>query len=147
MNNGIMVMDNPLESHEDGRRIGDESIEETVMMCRCGSRALHEMRGSDNFGIIDVLDKCGDSRPQGTIKTMKVWCNDGQSRFDLEVSGEDFWFRNGAMCESFCGENGINPKHWKRTEEARTHKSRKSTNARNDQNNEEDRTERTHNVG
>ena len=57
------------------------------------------------------------------------------------MSGKDFWFRNATTCKRFCRRNGINLKHWKRTEEARTHKLRSLINIQNDQNNEEDRTE------
>ena len=141
MNNGITMMDDPPESHEDGRRIGDVNINETVTTHHHGSRALHETRGGrDNFSIIGMMDKHGNSKKEGIIKMTQVWHNDRQSRFQLEASGKDFWLRNATTCERFCGRNRINPKHWKRTEEAGTHKLRNLTNTQNDQNNEEEET-------
>ena len=98
------MMDSPPESCENGRRIGNVNINETVTMHHRGSRVLHEMRGRNNFGIINVMDEHGNSRPEGIIKMMKVWFNDGQSRFELEVNGKDFWFRTPQCAKGFVGE-------------------------------------------
>ena len=79
MNNGIMMKDNLPESHKNGRRTGNPMINETMTTHCRGSRASHETRGRNNFGIMNMMDEHGNSVPEGTIKTTQVWFHDGQS--------------------------------------------------------------------
>ena len=119
MNNGIIVIDGVTKSHKDGRRIGDVLVQNTMTTHCHGSKALHETRGRENFEIEEMLDACRNSMPTGKIEMVSVWHKDGPNKFHVNLSGEDFWFRNGAICEEFCKDEGINPKFWKRTDEAR----------------------------
>ena len=119
VNNGIIVIDGGMQTHKDGRRIGDPVVVQNTMTTHhCGSRALHKMRGRENFKTEEMLDAHGNSAPTGKIEMASVWQKDGPNEFYVNLSGEDFWFRNGAICERFCEEKRINPKFWKRTDEA-----------------------------
>ena len=110
MNDRIIVIDGVTQSHKDGRRIRDVSIQNTMTICYRGSKALHEMRGRENFEMEEMLDVCGNSVSTGKIETVSVWHKDGLNEFHVNLSREDFWFQNGAICEGFCEDKGINPK-------------------------------------
>ena len=40
----------------------------------------------------------------------------------MKMHRKDFWFHNAKSCMEHCKKNNINPKHWKRSSEARMHK-------------------------
>ena len=91
-----------------------------------GTKVLHQIKGSWNFGIDRMMDGNGDWPPKDTIELTQVWHKDGKNRFVLMLKREDFWFRNGSICEAYCNDNDtkIKPKFWKRTKEAREFKLR-----------------------
>ena len=72
MNNGIIVIDGVTQSHKDGSRIGNVSVQDTMTMCYRGSKALHKMRGRENFKIKCMLDAHGNSVPTEKIKMASV---------------------------------------------------------------------------
>ena len=124
VNNRIANTDGFTESHEDERRLSPGNHrgrgKRSMTMCSCRTKALHETEGDENFGIIKMMDKEGNSPPEDTIECIKVWFHDRQGQFKTMVERSNFWFRNGQLCKQFFKENGMNWKHWKRTKEART---------------------------
>ena len=97
VNNRIINVDDLPELHEEERRIGNIMMNNTMTMCHRRLKALLEMKGRDDFGIMCVMDECGESPPNGTIELIQVWHNDRQNQFEVTLEREDFWFRNAAM--------------------------------------------------
>ena len=76
MENGIINVEDLLESHEAGRRIGNVMTNETMTTHHHGSKAPHEIKGRNDFKIMHVLDECGDSPPNGEIELIQMWHRD-----------------------------------------------------------------------
>ena len=67
MNSEIINIDDVPPSHKDGRKIGDLSVPNTMTMHCCGSKALHKIKGAENFGMMDAFDwfESPTQRPKG----------------------------------------------------------------------------------
>ena len=90
--NRIVNVEDLPASHMEGRRMRKAMTNETMTAHHCGSKALHEIRGRNNFEIMCVMDQCGDSPPNGKMETIQVWHKDGRNRFKVTLEREDFWF-------------------------------------------------------
>ena len=108
MNNEMINIDDMPPSHKDGRKIRDLSVPNTMTTCYHGSKTLHEIRGTENFEIMDMFEwfENPTQRLQGKIDRTCTWHKDGPNEFCVNLSTKDFWFHNGAICEKFCRENG-----------------------------------------
>ena len=84
MNNRIIVIDEMTQSHKDGRMIGNILVENMMTMCYRGSKALHEMRGRENFEIKCVLDAYGNSAPTGKSRQCPCGAKDGPNKFSKQ---------------------------------------------------------------
>ena len=118
MNNRIIDVKIIPDSHKEERRIQSRSKIDAMTTHCCGTGALHEINGRENFGIIHMLDGEGNITPEGKIEMTHAWHRDGRSKLEMRMHQEDFWFRNVKLCVECCEEKKINLKHWKRTREA-----------------------------
>ena len=71
VSNRIISTDRFKDSHEEERKVRC-GVHETMTTCLCGTKALHETNGEDNFGIIKMMDEKGTSPPQGTVECVMV---------------------------------------------------------------------------
>ena len=84
--------------------------------------AHHEIQGEGKFETVTVADVDGNSPLSNAVHRLWVMHKDNGQGHDPMTKISIFWALNGMLCEQFCRNTGINPKHWKKTESARTHR-------------------------
>ena len=92
MENRIVNVEDIPASCKEGRRIRNVMINE-MMTTHChGSKAPHRIKGRNDFEIVHMMDKHGDSPPNSKIELTQVWHGDGKNKFEVTLEREDFWF-------------------------------------------------------
>ena len=95
-----------------------------MMIYLHGMGVPHKIKGAENCGIIEMIDRDRNSPLRAMIEHTNAWFRDGTERHEMKISGKKFWFRNGQLCKDFCQENNKCAEFWKKTDEAQMHRSK-----------------------
>ena len=73
MNNKIINMKDIPDSHEEGKRILTTAKQDTMTTHCRGTGVAHETKGKENFKIVHMSDRNGNTVPEGKIEKTHIW--------------------------------------------------------------------------